>query len=97
MFHVKHRAVGAMPDRRNPARQQLRAGGRRRQDPPLTTRDCADWLGVSPDKILRAIEAGFLRAERFREPGASRDTVRIHGTDFHAYCLLIGFRRLPPL
>jgi hypothetical protein len=77
-------------------RRQQRSivGGRRATDPPLTTRDCADWVGMDTKYIREEIEAGTLKAERFGRPGR-KPIYRIHVDDFIAFLRTIGFQRLP--
>ena len=70
------------------------AGGRRATDPPLTTRACADWMGMGTEYIVDAIKAGDLKAERFGMPG-KRPRYRIHLDDFVTFLQKIGFQRLP--
>src|SRR5687768_12458869 len=49
-------------ERRDPDQRPL-IGGARATDPPLTTRDCADWMGMSREFIRGAIDDGELAAE----------------------------------
>jgi hypothetical protein len=81
-------------ERRRAERQQRIVGGRRRTDPPLSTRACADWMGMGTDYIVDAIKAGDLQAERFGRAG-KRQQYRIHLDAFIAFLRKIGFRRLP--
>jgi excisionase family DNA binding protein len=83
-----------MRERRDDRHQHPVAGGRRATDPPLTTRDCADWVGMGTDYIIDAIKAGDLKAERFAKPG-KRAQYRIHLDDFTEFLKAIGFSRLP--
>jgi hypothetical protein len=68
---------------------------------PLTTRACADVLGVSPEWIRQAIDAGVevARGRRVRLPaeaiGGERRTLRIHYAQFVTFLHAIGWRRLP--
>jgi excisionase family DNA binding protein len=62
-------------------------------DPPLTTRECADWMGVPTDFIRGAIEDGQLEAEDVVING--RRIIRIHLDCFIAYLRAIGWRHLP--
>jgi hypothetical protein len=80
-------------DRRTSPHGTLK-GGRRASDPPLTTRDCADWIGTGTDYVVGAINAGELKAERFARPG-KRAQYRIHLDDFIAFLKSIGFQRIP--
>ena len=97
-------------DRRDPARQRPIVGGTRPvdppptgQDPPLTTRDCADWMGVTTEYIRGAIDEGIrvrgelvkLEAESF--DSGSRRTLRVHLDKFVEFLERIGWRRLPRL
>ena len=45
-------------DRRQPRQQRQVVGGSRQSDPPLTTRACADWMGLTPEWIRSAIDEG---------------------------------------
>lgn len=92
----------AMAERRDPARHRAVPGGSRPDDPPLTTRDCADWLGFSTEWVRHAIEEGQpvagdgvvrLRAERLVVNG--RRTYRIHLDQFIAFLEAIGWARIP--
>ena len=58
-----------MPERRSPGVQEPRVDGRRDTDPRLTTRDCADRLGVTPGFVLGEIKAGRLEAVAYRRGG----------------------------
>jgi hypothetical protein len=58
-----------MTDRRDPARQTPRPVGRRATDPTLTTRDCANQLGVSPGFVVGEIRDGRLLAQVLERPG----------------------------
>lgn len=84
-------------DRRQPHHQQVWLGGRRKTDPPLTTGDCADWMGVGRDLIRGAIAdpdpAKRLAAEVVEVNG--RRLIRIHLDDFCAWLKKIGWKRLP--
>lgn len=80
-------------ERRDPAHQRTLIGGHRASDPPLTTRDCADWMGVGTDFIRGAIEDGQLQAEDVRVNG--KRLIRIHLVDFVTYLRAIGWKRLP--
>jgi excisionase family DNA binding protein len=62
-------------------------GGRRAADPPLTTRDCANWIGCSTDYIRDAIEAGELVSA-----GRVGRTLRIPYDSFVAFCQRKGYR-----
>lgn len=80
-------------ERRDPAHQRPLIGGHRASDPPLTTRDCADWMGVGTDFIRGAIEDGQLQAEDVRVNG--KRLIRVHLDAFVAYLRAIGWKRLP--
>lgn len=73
-----------MPDRRDPRRQEPKIHGRRISDPTLTTRLCADRLGVSTDFIVGEIRDGRLRAHVRIVPG-KRAIYRISEAEFRAY------------
>jgi excisionase family DNA binding protein len=63
--------------------------------PPLSTRECADLIGVSTDFILDAIKDGALRAERLqRRPGA-RAIYRVFEEDFLGWLKASGWSRMP--
>jgi hypothetical protein len=85
-------AVSPVAERRRV--EQRITGGRRATDPPLTARECADWMGMGTDYIWDAIKAGDLKAERFGMPG-KRAKYRIHLDDFIRFLQKIGFQRLP--
>jgi excisionase family DNA binding protein len=53
--------LNVAPERRTSPHGTLK-GGRRASDPPLTTRDCADWIGCSTNYIRDAIVSGELAA-----------------------------------
>lgn len=59
-----------------------------RPNPPvLTTRDCADILGMSTGFIRGEIKDGRLPAAVYEpEDGGGRKVYRIDWTDFMAYC-----------
>ena len=84
-------------DRRQPRHQHEWRGGRRATDPPLTTGDCADWMGVGRDFIRGAIAdpdpAKRLEAEDIEVNG--RRLIRIHHDDFCAWLEKIGWKRIP--
>lgn len=93
-------------ERRDPANQQPRTGGRRQDDPPYTVRECATWMGVTSDYILGAIHEGVwsrrdqrlvhLQAEYL--PGREahgRGEYRIYSDCFLAFLRAIGWSRLP--
>jgi hypothetical protein len=88
-------------DRRDPGRQRPLVGGHRATDPPLTTRDCADWLGFSTDWVCAAIDDGHqvhgtlvkLQAETLLING--RRTHRIHLDQFIVFLIAIEWKRLP--
>lgn len=82
-------------ERRDPGAQRPLPGGTRESDPetPLTTRDCADWMGVTPEYIRGAIDEGQLAAEAVTVNG--RRLIRIHVDDFREYLQRIGWKRIP--
>jgi hypothetical protein len=93
----------AVPHRdRRGAGQRPVLGGARANDPPLTTRDCADFMGMSPAWVRAAIEEGVthrrrlvkLRAERLGLNG--RTIYRVHLDQFIVFLVAIGWRRVPP-
>jgi hypothetical protein len=94
-------AAAAAAERRDPARQRPIAGGSRVGDPPLTTRACADWMGLTSEWIRAAIVEGVtmrgvpvkLKAERLVLNG--RTNYRIHLDDFRAFLQRIGWKRIP--
>jgi excisionase family DNA binding protein len=69
--------------------------GRRRTDPPLTTRECADWMGMSTEFIRGAIKDHELEAEDITVNG--RRVIRIHQDAFRTYLQRIGWKRLPKM
>jgi hypothetical protein len=71
-------------DRRHAPRDAApRITGRRSTDPTLTTRDCADRLGVSTGFIVGEIRAGRLAA--FALKRRHRTTYRVAPADLAAY------------
>jgi hypothetical protein len=80
-------------DRRDPSKQREVLGGARATDPPLTTSDCAEWMGMTTEFIRGAVDDGQLQAEDVTING--RRVIRIHLDDFIAYLKKIGWRRLP--
>jgi excisionase family DNA binding protein len=60
---------------------------------PWTTREAADWLGVSCDYIRSAIDRGQLAAEVL--PAGRRRTIRIQHDEFVAWLQAIGWKWLP--
>lgn len=71
-------------DRRDPSRQEPQPEGLRATDPRLTTRDCADRLGVSTGFIIGEIRDGRLAATLCEREG-KRTIYRIAPADFEAY------------
>jgi excisionase family DNA binding protein len=67
----------------------------RKTPPPLSTRECAEFMGVSTDYIVKAIKAGELRAECARRPGARNVLYRVHEDEFIAWLRALGWSRLP--
>lgn len=90
--------------RRDPAQQRPLVGGSRASDPPLTTRACADWMGVTPSWIRSAITEGVpvrgglvtLDAEVL-VLSAHRRLYRVHLDQFIVFLRAIGWRRIPAL
>ena len=68
---------------------------RPRIEPPLTTRECANYIGVTTEFIRGAIADGELAAEVVTSGG--RRLIRVHVDHFHAYLRRIGWRRVPRL
>lgn len=68
---------------------------RRQTEPPLSTRECADFIGCSTEYIREAIRAGELQAEQITMPGKHRGMWRIHPDDFRAFLVKVNFRRIP--
>ena len=64
-------------------------------DPPLTTRDCADYMGRSVDYIQKAIEVGHLQAAFVQLPGSRQGRWTIEPGDFVAFLRAIGWHRIP--
>jgi len=92
-----------MADRRDPTRRRAVPGGSRPDDPPLTTRDCADYLGFSPEWVRHAIEEGHrvagqpgvVRLQAERLVVNDRRTYRIHLDQFVTFLEAIGWERIP--
>jgi hypothetical protein len=88
-------------DRRDETRQRPIAGGSRATDPPLTTRDIADWMGLTTEWVRGAIDEGLvvggvlvrLDAETLTVNG--RRLHRVHLDRFRAFLKAIGWRRIP--
>jgi hypothetical protein len=97
----RRKAVPATGDRRDPGRQQPIAGGARATDPPLTTRECADYMNMTPVWVRRAIDEGVLTRGRLVKLEAETITVngrrlhRIHLDRFIAFLQAIGWQRIP--
>lgn len=82
-------------DRRAPGLP--RRGGRRATDPPpLSTRECANYMGVSPGYIRDAIHDGHLKAECIEVPGR-RALYRVKEEDFVAFLQKVKWSRIPNL
>lgn len=70
-------------------------------DPPLTCRECADYMGFTPTWIRQAIRDGVtvrgktvkLEAETLALNG--RPTYRIHVDKFSEFLQAIGWKHLP--
>lgn len=72
-------------------------GGRRSTDPPpLSTRECADYLGVSTEYIRKVILDGHLQAEKIEVPGR-QPVYRVTEADFLAFLKLVKWSRMPNL
>jgi excisionase family DNA binding protein len=72
-------------ERRDPKRQTDISGGRRATDPRLlTTRDIADYLGVSTDFVVGEIDDGRLRALVLDRPGGRR-IIRVSPASLEAF------------
>jgi hypothetical protein len=88
-------------DRRDPSRQQAIVGGARKNDPPLTTRACADWMGFTPAWIRAAIDEGVTVHRRVVKLEAETMTLngrrvhRIHLDHFITFLVAIGWKRIP--
>jgi hypothetical protein len=63
--------------------------------PPLTTRECADLIGVSRFFNLDAIRAGDLKAEKFSSRPGGRPIYRVHEDDYLAWLRKMGWSRMP--
>ncbi len=63
--------------------------------PPLSTRECADLIGVSRFFILDAIRAGELKAEKVQSRPGARPLYRIHEDDYFAWLTRLGWSRMP--
>jgi hypothetical protein len=89
------RAVKPAAERRR--QQRSIVGGHRATDPPLTTRECADWMGMGTTYIVRGrSRRGTLKAERFGLPGRKRAQLPDSPRRLHSRsCRKIGFQRLP--
>jgi len=79
------------PDRRDPQRQQPLVDGERLSDPTLSTRDCADYLGVSTDFVVGEIQDGRLVAKVLERPGL-RKIYRVSRTELDAYVVRYGWK-----
>jgi hypothetical protein len=94
-------------DRRDPHRQRPKPGGNRAIDPPpseppYSTRECADWMGMSDEYIREAINQGvwtangLVRLEAEYVPtNATRGVYRIHQDAFIAFLTKINWKRIP--
>ncbi len=83
----------ALRERRDGQRSGAILGCHRATDPPLTTRDCADWMGVTTEFIRGEIDDGKLEAEDVMVNG--RRIIRVHLDEFRAYLQKIGWKRIP--
>jgi excisionase family DNA binding protein len=71
-------------DRRRPDHQKPDADGRRQSDPRLTTRECADRLGVHTSFVVGEIRDGRLEALVI-ERASRRAVYRISEAALRAY------------
>lgn len=62
---------------------------------PYSTRECADFLGVSDEYIRCLIATGHLEAEYVVTPGKTRGVHRIHHERFVQYLKRIRWTRIP--
>jgi hypothetical protein len=98
-------AAAAAAGRPLPTDRRIRsraiAGGSRATDPPLTTRECADWMGLTASWVRAAIDEGVtvggrvvrLEAETLMLNG--RRINRIHLDRFVLFLAAIGWKRIP--
>lgn len=64
------------------------------RDIPLSTRQMADWMGVSQDYVYGELTDGLMPFENIaRTPGRTEYRVRL--SDFIRYLQKRGYRRLP--
>jgi excisionase family DNA binding protein len=63
--------------------------------PPLSTRECAELIGVSRFFILDAIKAGELKAEKVCSRPGGRPMYRVHEDDYFAWLVKMGWSRMP--
>lgn len=69
--------------------------------PPLTARDCADYMGVTPAFIRKAILKGVLIDGRTVKLEAEhpvingRQLFRIHEPQFAEFLVTLGWKHLP--
>lgn len=89
-------------ERRDGRRQRRVPGGGRESDPPLTTRDVADWMGLTTEWVRGAIDEGVpvaggrvVKLEAETLTVNNRRTHRIYLDAFRAFLKAIGWRRLP--
>ena len=71
-------------DRRDPAKQVPDPLGRRATDPYLTTRDCANRLGVTTEFIVAEIQDGRLQALVIKRTGF-KNIYRVSPQELEAY------------
>ena len=70
---------------------------------PLTPRECADWMGLTPAWIRRAINKGVLMQGRLVKLDAETLALnhqpihRIHLDSFVTFLRAIGWKRLPQI
>jgi hypothetical protein len=92
-------------DRRQRDRQEPVPGGTRVSDPPLTTRLCADYLGMTTEWMRAAIDKGVIVPGRMLPVKLEAETLSINGRKVHrihhdrfvAFCKDIGWARIPAL
>lgn len=88
-----------LTDRR--IRPRAIAGGSRGDDPPLTTRDCATYTGLTTEWVRAAITEGVVVRGRLVKLEAETLTIngrrihRIHGDRWVEFLIAIGWKRIP--
>jgi hypothetical protein len=103
-YHARRGPPPSAPttgDRRNPRNQHEVLGGSRATDPPLTTRDAAEYMGFTTEWIRGAIDEGVRVRSQLVQLEAETITIngrrvhRIHLDHFIAFLQAIGWRRVP--